>query len=163
MLLHFSRLVPNLNRLVDRYLFRQPDYAALTRDVWQRLSQKTETDEIFIIASLLAQETPALESIQTVSLKSLDATHLIGPLSSGEIVELPSADRLRRELGANVEFLAPIRVNGQPTHVLSIAPGTQRRNLLDSELAFLRGLAGQVGSRLESLLFEKERIERQSR
>ncbi len=162
MLLHFSRLVPNLNRLVDRYLFRQPDYAALTRDVWQRLSQKTETEEIFAIASVLARETLALESVRTVSLQSLDAGHLIGPLSSGEILELSANDRLRLSLGDEIEFLMPIRVNGQPTHALAIAPGPQRRNLLDSELAFLRGLAGQVGSRLEALLFEKERIERQS-
>jgi two-component system LytT family sensor kinase len=57
----------------------------------------------------------------------------------------------------------PIRVHGAITHVLAVAPGDSRRNLLHAELEFLENVAGQVGSRLEAMQHEREKIERQSR
>jgi two-component system LytT family sensor kinase len=84
-------------------------------------------------------------------------------LNSGEVCELRAGNALRDELGEEFEFLAPIRVGGQVTHALAAAPGAQRRKLLDSELNFLRGLAGQASSRLESLAAERERSAQQSR
>src|SRR5262245_59010708 len=64
---------------------------------------------------------------------------------------------------SRVEFLAPVRVKGKPTHLLAITPGARRRHLLDSEIGFVRAVAGQISSRLEALQFEQEKADRQNR
>jgi len=46
---------------------------------------------------------------------------------------------------------------------MAVAPGPSRRGLLNGDLNFLQNVAGQIGSRLEALAHERERIERQSR
>src|SRR5262249_46990633 len=91
--------------------------------------------------------------------------HLAAALNTGEVLELQPDDPLLTQdcLCGGAAFLAPIRVGGQPVYALAIVPGAQRRNLLDSELRFLRALAGQVSSRLESLAAQRARIEQQSK
>jgi two-component system, LytTR family, sensor kinase len=159
----FACLAPKLNRLVDGWLFREPDYALAAQRVWRELARQEEIEMIFTLAARLAEETLGLQSARVVPLYSLPAEHLAAALNSGEVCELKPADPLRWRVGTGVEFLAPIRLSGQPTHALAITPGAQRRNLLDSELSFLRALAGQVSSRLEALAAEHERVERQNK
>ena len=54
-------------------------------------------------------------------------------------------------------------MKGKPTHILAITPGARRRHLLDSEIGFVRAIAGQLSSRLEALQFEQEKADRQNR
>src|SRR5262245_207550 len=159
----FAWLAPRLNRLVAGWLFREPDYARATQLVWQELSRQEEIEQIFMLSARLAEETLGLEAAHIVPLKALPIEQLAAALNSGEVCELNSTDPLRRSLGAEVEFMAPIRLSGQPTHALAITPGAQRRILLDSELSFLRALAGQVSSRLDALAAESERVAQQNK
>ncbi len=162
LLCSFAWLLPKLDYLVDNWLFREPDYAAVTRQLWQTLAQQEDAETIFVSATQLARATLALTDARVVSLAAFDLSQHLAALNSGEMCELKITDPLRLQLGKEVEFLAPLRVAGQVTHALAVAPGAQRRNLLDSELRFLRALAGQVSSRLETLAVERARIEQQS-
>jgi two-component system LytT family sensor kinase len=84
--------------------------------------------------------------------------------NAGGLWELACDDGCRCLLpGHDIDVLAPIRMHGEITHVLAVAPGGGRRSLLSGELEFLRDVAGQIGRRLEALAHERERIKRQSR
>lgn len=161
----FAWLSPKISRLVDRWLFREPNYSAVMSQFWETISQLEEKEAIFISVAQLARETLGLQTTRVISLDAKAVSHLTAALNSGEVCELQPDDPLRTYACARegAEFLAPIRVGGQPMYALAIVPGAQRRNLLDSELRFLRALAGQVSSRLESLAAERTRIEQQSR
>jgi two-component system LytT family sensor kinase len=58
---------------------------------------------------------------------------------------------------------APVRVRGERTHILSVTPGRSRRSLLSADIRFLEDAAALIGARIEALLAERERIERQAR
>jgi two-component system LytT family sensor kinase len=84
--------------------------------------------------------------------------------NAGRSWDLACNDPSRRLLpGLDVDVLLPIRVHGEITHVMAVAPGRSRRSLLNSDLEFLENAAGQIGNRLESLAHEREKMERQSR
>jgi two-component system LytT family sensor kinase len=169
----FARINPVLGRLVDRWLFREPDYAAATRSVWEEINRQDcaaldsieEQAGIFQTVARFVRETLELEDARVLPISAVEIDHLAAPLNSGEVCELCFDDPARWELdpGGGVEFLAPVRVKGKPTHILAITPGARRRQLLDSEIAFVRAVAGQVSSRLEALLFEQEKADRQNR
>ncbi len=191
----FARINPILSRLVDRWLFREPDYAAATRHIWEEISRQDggehdfieEQGRIFQTVARFVRETLELEDARVIPISAVEVDHLAATLNSGEVCELsfddpvkwqldPGGDSLmasvalgchsatvKRKLGAGVEFLAPVRVKGKPTHLLAITPGARRRHLLDSEIGFVRAVAGQVSSRLESLQFEQEKADRQNR
>jgi two-component system, LytTR family, sensor kinase len=167
----FARLNPALGRLVDRWLFREPDYAAATRHAWEKISRQDgvehdsieEQERIFETVSNFVRETLELEDVRVIPISGAEVDHLAATLNSGEVCELRFCDSLKREIGAGVEFLAPVRVKGKPTHLLAITPGSRRRHLLDSEIGFVRAVAGQVSSRIEALQFEQEKADRQNR
>ena len=52
---------------------------------------------------------------------------------------------------------------GRVTHVLAIAPGTERPSLVTRHINYLQTIAAQCGYRLDALRREEEAIERQSR
>ncbi|HEY6403369.1 MAG TPA: histidine kinase, partial [Blastocatellia bacterium] len=191
----FARLNPALSRLVDRWLFREPDYAAATRHIWEEISRQDgvehdsieEQERIFETVSSFVRETLELEDLRVIPISAVDVDHLAATLNSGEVCELSRDDPVRweldaggeslmvaitlggrsaavkRKLGAGVEFLAPVRVKGKPTHLFAVTPGARRRHLLDSEIGFMRAVAGQVSSRLEALRFEQEKADRRNR
>lgn len=167
----FARLNPILGRLVDRWLFREPDYAAATRHIWEEISRQDgaehdsieERERIFQTVARFVRETLELEDVRVIPIPAVEADHLTATLNSGEVCELKFCDPVKRKLGAGVEFLAPARVKGEPTHLLAITPGARRRHLLDSEISFVRAVAGQVSSRLEALQVEQEKADRRNR
>jgi two-component system, LytTR family, sensor kinase len=191
----FARINPILSRLVDRWLFREPDYTAATRRLWEEISRQggaghdsvEEQERIFQTAAGFVRETLELEDARVIPISAVEVDHLAAPLNSGEVCELSFDDPIKRKLGAGVEFLAPapvkgrhlssnrrcgssrveflapVRVKGKPTHLLAITPGARRRHLLDSEIGFVRAVAGQISSRLEALQFEQEKADRQNR
>ncbi|MGH9940538.1 MAG: sensor histidine kinase [Blastocatellia bacterium] len=189
----FVRVNPILSRLVDRWLFREPDYTAATRQIWEEISRQDdaghdsveEQERIFQTVARFVRETLELEEARVIPVSAVEADHLAATLNGGEVCELSFDDpvkqkldaggdflmagvtlggrsvMMKRKLGAGVEFLAPIRTQGKPTHLLAITPGARRRHLLDSEISFIRAVAGQVSSRLEALQFEQEKADRQ--
>lgn len=189
----FVRINPILSRLVDRWLFREPDYTAATRHIWEEISRQDgaehdsieEHERIFQTVARFVRETLELEQAQVIPISAVEADHLAATLNSGEVCELAFDDpvkweldagaefltagvafggrsiMMKRKLGAGVEFLAPVRVKGKPTHLLAITPGARRRHLLESEISFVRAVAGQLSSRLEALQFEQEKADRQ--
>jgi two-component system LytT family sensor kinase len=167
----FARVNPILNRLVDRWLFREPDYAAAARHIWGEINRQDgvghdsieEQERIFQTVARFVRETLELEEVRVIPISAVEVDHLAATLNSGEVCELRFCDPVKRELGAGVEFLAPARVKGKPTHLLAITPGARRRHLLDSEIGFVRAVAGQVSSRLEALHFEQEKADRRNR
>src|SRR5262249_34435297 len=160
---------PILSRLVDRWLFREPDYAAAARHVWEEISRQDsvehdfieEQERIFQAVARFVRETLELEEVRVVTISTVEVDHLAATLNSGEVCELRFSDPVKRKLGAGVEFLASVRVKGEPRRLLAITPGARRRHLLDSEIGFVRAVAGQVSSRLEALQFEQEKADRQ--
>jgi two-component system LytT family sensor kinase len=191
----FARINPILSRLVDRWLFREPDYTAATRHIWEEISRQDgagldsieEHERIFQTVARFVRETLELEDARVIPISAVEVDHLAATLNSGEVCEVSFDDPVRwklddvgefmtvgvtfggrsctvkRKPGAGVEFLAPVRVKGKPTHLLAIAPGARRRHLLDSEIGFVRAVAGQVSSRLEAMQFEQEKADRQNR
>jgi two-component system, LytTR family, sensor kinase len=191
----FTRINPILSRLVDRWLFREPDYTAATRHIWEEISRQggaehdsvEEQERIFQTVAGFVRETLELEDARVIPISAVEVDHLAATLNSGEVCELSFDDPVKRKLGAGVEFLAPapvkgrhrssnrrcgssrveflapVRVKGKPTHLLAITPGARRRHLLDSEIGFVRAVAGQISSRLEALQFEQEKADRQNR
>ncbi|HEX5081813.1 MAG TPA: histidine kinase [Blastocatellia bacterium] len=191
----FVRLNPIMSRLVDRWLFREPDYAAATRRVWEEIGRQDgvehnsieEQERIFQTVARFVRETLELEDVRVIPISAVEVDHLAATLNSGEVCELSYDDPARwklddcgemlvtgvtiggrsatvkRRLCGGTEFLAPVRVKGKPTHLLAITPGARRRHLLDSEIGFIRAVAGQVSSRLEALQFEQEKADRQNR
>src|SRR5262249_48703790 len=191
----FARINPILRRLVDRWLFREPDYTAASSHIWEEISRQDgaehdsveEQERIFQTVAGFVRETLELEDARVIPISGVEVDHLAAPLNSGEVCELSFDDPVRwkldpggeflmvcvtfggcsttvkRKLGGGVEFLAPVRVKGKPTHILAITPGARWRHLLDSEIGFVRAVAGQVSSRLEALQFEQEKADRQNR
>jgi two-component system LytT family sensor kinase len=167
----FVWINPILSRMVDRWLFREPDYKAATRELWERLSPRggverdagEETEEIFRTVARFVCQTLELEEARVIPVNAVEADHLEAALNSGEVCQLGLDDPVKRKLGAGVEFLAPVRVKGRPTHLLAITPGAKRRHMLESEIRFVRAVAGQVSSRLETLQFEKEMTDRRNK
>lgn len=167
----FTWLNPRLSRLVDCRMFREPDYAAATRQLWQAMNNSddternsaAETDRVFQTVTRFVSETLELEEVRVWPFPTMASAQLEATLNSGEVYELSFADPVKGQLGPDVEMLAPVRVKGSSTHVLAITPGKLRRHLLDSEITFLRAVAGLVSSRLEALQVEKEKADRQSK
>jgi two-component system LytT family sensor kinase len=167
----FLRLNPILSRLVDRRLFREPDYAAASQHIWEEISNQNgaghgfreEAERIFLTVARFIRETLELEEVRVVPISDFEADHLAATLNSGEVCQLSFDDPVKRKLGAGVEFLAPVRANGRPTHLIIIIPGARRRQLLESEIGFVRTVAGQISSRLEALQSEQEKADRQNK
>lgn len=167
----FEWLNPKLDRIVDCWLFREPDYETAARQIWDEISHRNdadsdaadEADHIFGIVARFVRETLDLEDARVIPVSALKTEHLEARLTGGEVCELAFDDPVKWQLGPSVEFLAPVRVKGKPMHVLAISPGTRRRDMLDSEIGFVRAVTGQVSSRLEALRFEKEKADRRNK
>src|SRR5262249_31717101 len=122
----FTLINPILGRLVDRWLFREPDYAAATRRVWEEICRQEgaeqgfleEQERIFRTVASFVRETLELEDARMIPISTVEVDHLAATLNGGEVCELGFDDPAKRKLGAGVEFLAPARVKGKPTHLL---------------------------------------------
>lgn len=188
LLLIFAGVSRGINWFVDRRLFPQPDYRAASHRLWDQLNHLESETEIFEMVDTTVCATLELQAARVVPLSSIPRDDLKAGISKSEVYELtadnldrlalsgyeveilkpircPVTSRLRcaPKSKYEVDILVPIRVGGIATHVLSIAPGMWRRNLLSNEVAFLREAALQIGSRLEALRFEQQRMERQVR
>jgi two-component system LytT family sensor kinase len=164
LLLSFAFVDERLSRLVNRWLFRPPDYRAATRGLANRLGQLQLEPEIAAAAEEAARDALQLSGARLIGVDSLPGSPWSPAILEGEVVELDHGDPVRGRLPvANAEVLIPVTSAGSITHVLVLSPGPARPGLVSHDLNFLRGVAAQVGNRLDTLHREREAIERQSR
>jgi two-component system LytT family sensor kinase len=150
---------------VDTWVLRQPDYRATLRQLWRKMSEADTETELFAKADRVVSETLDVSAAVILRRAGVPVIEPYAESNVGQLWEIPCDDACRRLLlpGYDVDVVVPVRVHGEITHVMAVAPGDCRRNLLHGELEFLENVAGQVGSRLESMQHEREMVERQSR
>lgn len=158
--LSFWSIAPFLEDLVNRRLLRHPDFRIATRQLAAKLACQ-HTDELVLVqAGTAIQRVLEVESARVIPTGGLPDSWRAG-LPDEEfdgtdaILELP--------LSCDVEVLIPVRTGGTLTHLLGVAPGPFRRGLVSGELSYLRTVALLVGNRLDSLRWEREAVERQTR
>jgi two-component system LytT family sensor kinase len=128
---------------VDRWVLPRPDYRAALRKMWNELNSLDTEPNIFAVASGYIQ-----------SLLELDDVRVLPMPAGGAPSDNPRDD-------SGIE--APVRVRGEWTHMLAVTPGRSRCSLLNVDIRFLEDAATLIGARIEALLAERERIERQAR
>jgi two-component system LytT family sensor kinase len=164
-LLLLFTLVDRLIRLaVDNWILRQPDYSGTLRRLWDEMALVDTDLEVFAVVDRVVSEVLDIATARALRRGQIAGIESHAAANVGQLWELCCDDPCRRALpGCEVDVLAPVRIHGSITHVIAVAPGPGRRNLLNSDLKFLQNVAGQLGSRLEALAHERERIERESR
>src|ERR1035437_2720286 len=164
LLLSFTFVDERIGRLVNRWLFRPPDYRAPTRQLGNKLSQLRLDPEIAAAAEEAARDALQLSGARLIAAGSLPPSQCSSAILEGELVELEHSDPLRGLLPlANAEVLIPVTSAASTTHVLWVSPGPARPGLVTRDLNFLRAIAAQFGNRLDALRRERQAIERQSR
>jgi two-component system LytT family sensor kinase len=164
LLLSFTFVDERFSKLVNRWLFRPPDYRAATRGLANRLGQLQLEPEIAAAAEAAARDALQLSGARLIGVDSLPPSPWSQSILEGELVELDHGDPARGRLPVpNAEVLIPVTSAGRITHVLVLSPGPARPGLVSHDLNFLRAVAAQFGNRLDTLHREREAIERQSR
>ena len=161
LLLSFTFVDDRITALVSRLLFRAPDYREEARQFTNRIRDMHREADILSALGEAARVPLALEGAHV-----LEVDHLPWPesVTGGEITEIDYRDPLWKRLGVkNAEMLVPITFEGRVSHVLVIAPGTERPSLVTRHLNYLQTIAAQCGYRLDALRREEEAVERQSR
>jgi two-component system LytT family sensor kinase len=179
MLVLFTFVDRRIGELVNRWIFRAPDYRTLLRELSEKLARLRSETEIADAVATTARQSLELRAAQLVTLENLSKTslptsnwpHSHGPepdwlnaVNDGELVELDCqhpyhAGRTLDE----VELLVPVRSEGRVTHMLAISPGPARRGLVTHEVNYLRSVAAQCGHRLDALHMEERLIVVQNR
>lgn len=150
LLLSFTFVDERISALVARWLFRTPDYRALTRQLGEKVRRLDHESEVIAATENAVHE--ALESSEA-RIVTVDKFADCPPgVLEGEIVEEDAAD-----------VLVPITTEGRVRYVLRVTTGPTRPGLVVRDLNFLRGVATHCGNRLDALGREREAIERQSR
>jgi two-component system, LytTR family, sensor kinase len=129
---------------VDRWVLPRPDYRAALRELWNELNTLDAEQEIFDAARRRVHS--VLESRRVNVLPSV---------SGSEFRDDPD-----RENDCHIQ--APVRVRGERTHLLAVVQERYCRALLSGDIRFLEDAASLIGWRIEALLAERERIERQA-
>jgi len=164
LLLLFYVMARMIGRIVDYWILRQPDFRAALRLLWEKMVQIDAETELFPIVEDIVCQALDVSAARVLRRNQIPAIEAHAGSNAGRSWELSCCDPGRRLLpGLDVDVLLPIRVHGEITHVMAVAPGPSRRNLLNSDLDFLQNAAGQIGSRLETLAHEREKMERQRR
>jgi two-component system LytT family sensor kinase len=173
LLLLFSLIDRAIVRAVDNWILRRPDYRATLGKLWDEMAQADSAAGVFAAADRVVSSTLEVAMARVLPRGEIDGIEAHAAANAGQIWELAcqtgrgracADDPCRRALpGHDVDVLAPVRVYGAVTHAIAVAPGAGRRSLLNADLEFLQNVAGQIGSRLETLEHEREMVERQSR
>jgi two-component system LytT family sensor kinase len=164
LLLSFALLDRGIGTLVNRWIVHAPDYRHATRQLGETLRRLHLEREIADAAKDAARHTLELDDVRSIAFSRLPGSLWPAEIHDGEVVELDASSPLRHLLSLpDLELLVPVRVGGQTSSVLAISPGRARRGLVTHEVSYLRTVAAQVGSRLDSLQLEREMVERRNR
>jgi len=126
---------------VDRWVLPRPDYRAALRNLFNEVNNLDAEPDIFAAAAKHIQSLLELRDVRVLSLPAIKSSEDL----------------------CDCDIEAPVRVRGERTHILSVTPGRSRRSLLSADIRFLEDAAALIGGRIEALLAERERIERQAR
>jgi two-component system LytT family sensor kinase len=149
MLVSFTFVDERLSGMVNRWLFRAPDYRAEVRSL--ALTLRDLRDQSQIAAAVEEAARRPLE-LSKASVLPLDPSGVwAAALLDGEIVE------------RGVDLLIPMTSGGRTTLLLQVTPGPTRPGLVSRDLDYLRSLATQFGNRIDALHRERDAIDRQSR
>jgi two-component system LytT family sensor kinase len=163
LLLSFVFLDRRSEMLINHWIFHAPDYRQAARQFGEKLTHLYIEAEIISEAESAIRIALDLGDVRLIRLDTLPATEWPAELTDGE-VELGSPNPLRERLSLpNLELLVPVRSAGHVMGVLAISPGPARRGLVSQEVDYLRTVAAQLGSRLDSLRLDREAVERRSR
>jgi two-component system, LytTR family, sensor kinase len=164
LLLSFTFVDERISRLVNRWLFRPPDYRAANRQLAIQLGQLNLEPEIATAVEDAARSVLQLRGAKLMAAADLPPSPWSSAILEGELVELGHADPLREHLPIpNAEVLIPVTSAGHITHLLVVSTGPARPGLVSHDLNYLRAVAAQFGNRLDTLHRERDAIERQSR
>lgn len=164
LLLLFCSVDRFIGAAVDCYILRQPDFRETLVQLWEHMVEIDAEPELFSETDRIVSNALDLRAARVLPRTDFPAVEVHAAANAGRLWELTCDDACRRLLPEfETELLVPVRVHGEITQVIAIAPGHGRRSLLESELTFLRSVAGQLGRRLEALAHARETIERQSR
>jgi two-component system LytT family sensor kinase len=163
LLVFFPFLDRRIGELVNRWIFQAPDYRLTAQQFGEKLAELYDDSEIASLAESSIRTTLELNEVRLILVDPQGHTNWPVELGNGEVCELDSANHLQDTIGMpGVELLVPVRSAGTITHVLALSPGPARRGLVSDEINFLRMSAAQLGTRLDSLRLEREKIERRS-
>jgi two-component system LytT family sensor kinase len=162
LLLVFYVLARLIGDMVDAWILRQPDFHSTLHQLWERMSQIDSAGELFQTAERTICEALDISAAPVLRREEIPGIDRHAAANAGRSWELACCERALLP-GKDVEVLVPVRVHGEVTHVMAVAPDRFRRSLVNSEIEFLENAAGQIGSRLEALAHETEKIERQNR
>jgi two-component system LytT family sensor kinase len=164
LLMLFDPLDRRIALLADTWILRQPDFRATLLQLWDRLTETDCEAEMFDAVERVVCRPLNLSAARVLPRPAHPVLETHAAANAGRLWDLPLDDPCRRLLPPlEIDMLLPIRVHGEITHVIAVAPQHGRRSLLNTELVFLKQVAGQIGSRMEALAHERERVERQSR
>ncbi len=164
LLLVFYVLARLIGDLVDAWILRQPDFRSTLARLWNRIVRVDAPADLFSIVESIICQALDIGAARVLERGQVPGIEKHAGANAGRSWELACSDPGRKVLpGLDVDVLLPIRVHGEVTHVMAVAPGRFRRSLLNIEIDFLANAAGQIGSRLEALAHEIDKMERQSR
>ena len=149
LLFSFTFVDERLSGMVNRWLFRAPDYRAEIRSLSLALRDLRDESQIAAAVEEAARRPLELSKAAIVPLEQSDSWP--AALHDGEIVE------------RGFDLLIPMTSGGRTTHLLQVTPGPARPGLVSRDLDYLRSIAIQFGNRVDALHRDREAIDRQSR
>ena len=161
LLLVFYVLARLIGDFVDARILRKPDFRSTLQRLWDRMILIDAEADLFPAAEHIICDALDIAEARVLRPEQIPGIEAHARANAGRAWELECAGR--RLFDLDVDVLIPIRVHGEVKRVMAIAPGRARRSLLNSEIDFLADAAGQIGSRMEALAHERERLERQNR
>jgi len=132
LLLVFYVLARLIGDMVDAWILRQPDFRSTLRQLWERMVKIDAGADLFPTAESIICEALDIGAARALRRDEIAGIEAHAEANAGRSWELACSDPLRRLLPAlDVEVLVPIRVHGEVTHVMAVAPGRFRRSLLN--------------------------------
>lgn len=162
LLLIYSWLDRLIGQLVNRWIFRLPNYRLATQRLTDRLLQLHTEEGVGKAAAESICQTLGIEGARLVSIEMMERWPV--GLTEGVTVDLDRNSRFDTQLPIeHVEVMVPVSSGGQVSHVLLVSPGPASAGLVTHEIEHLRVTATQCGNRFNALHYERETIERRSR
>jgi two-component system, LytTR family, sensor kinase len=162
LMLSFTLVDRLIVSVVDRWLFRQPDYAILLRRLRDELAGERGDARLHAATARLVRDTLALQDARIMP-SSLLAPALREGLVQNELLDRAAVSRCSTHGESPAEQMIPIRTSGVVSDVLVVTPSREHPTLLVRELEFLRAAATALGHRLDLVRHEREEIARRTK
>jgi signal transduction histidine kinase len=149
----FPFLRDQLNRLVDRHLFKRRDYARLLDDFAERLREVPDEPALLAAACAAVRAAFAAESVRHLPQSETLAQQLTAATRASVLlrrqVESAALEATLAEL--QVELVLILRSGATPNGVILVGPRAFGQSYLSEELSVLRAVAAEIGRTLENL------------